>query len=62
MLMYLCVLMMCLYLQVEPIYFYINVVFGLQGVYIVALFGTAWLLSDSLLAGVLATAFYVFNW
>ena len=42
-------------------YFYINVVFGLQAIYTVALFGTAWLLSESLLAGVLTTAFYVFN-
>ena len=50
-----------LFPQVEPVYFYINVVFGLQAVYVVALFGTAWLLSESLLAGVLATAFYVFN-
>ncbi|XP_065906765.1 protein C-mannosyl-transferase DPY19L3-like [Dysidea avara] len=48
--------------QVEPVYFYINAVFGLQAVHVVALFGTAWLLSDSLLAGVLATAFYIFNW
>lgn len=45
----------------EPVYFYINTVFGLHGAYVVFLFCTAWLLSGSLLGGVLACTFFFFN-
>ncbi|XP_038077651.1 probable C-mannosyltransferase DPY19L3 isoform X2 [Patiria miniata] len=44
-----------------PIFFYIYSVFALHGLYLVALYCTAWMLSGSWLAGVLASAFYVFN-
>ncbi|KAL3883925.1 hypothetical protein ACJMK2_030151 [Sinanodonta woodiana] len=45
----------------EPIYFYINSIFALHAMLIWALFATAWMLSNSWLAGVLSAAFYVFN-
>ncbi|XP_022081920.1 probable C-mannosyltransferase DPY19L3 isoform X2 [Acanthaster planci] len=44
-----------------PIFFYIYSVFSLHGLYLVALYCTAWMLTRSWLAGVLASAFYVFN-
>ncbi|XP_033096192.1 probable C-mannosyltransferase DPY19L3 isoform X2 [Anneissia japonica] len=46
---------------IEPIFFYINAVFALHGVYIIALYVMAWLLSGSWLSGVLAAALYIFN-
>ncbi|XP_048578041.1 probable C-mannosyltransferase DPY19L3 [Nematostella vectensis] len=47
--------------SVEYVYFYINSVFALHALYIVALYCTAWILSGSWLAGLLATCFYIFN-
>ncbi|XP_023930612.1 probable C-mannosyltransferase DPY19L3 [Lingula anatina] len=47
--------------NVEPVYFYINSIFALQGMLLCALYVTAWLLSGSWLAGALATAFYILN-
>ncbi|KAJ8000274.1 hypothetical protein DPEC_G00203140 [Dallia pectoralis] len=46
---------------IEPVYFYIGVVFGLQAVYITALFVSSWLLSGTWLAGMLAVAWYMIN-
>ncbi|XP_059926724.1 probable C-mannosyltransferase DPY19L3 isoform X2 [Gadus macrocephalus] len=45
----------------EPIYFYIYTVFSLQAVYVIALYLTAWLLSGTWLAGVLAAVWYILN-
>lgn len=54
---------LCLYLQdvVEPIYFYIGAVFGLQAVYVTALFVCSWVMSGTWVAGMLAVAWYVIN-
>ncbi|CAL9690750.1 unnamed protein product [Knipowitschia caucasica] len=46
---------------VEPIYFYIGMVFGLQAVYVSALFVSSWVLSRTWVAGMLAVAWYVIN-
>ncbi|XP_051557942.1 probable C-mannosyltransferase DPY19L3 isoform X1 [Myxocyprinus asiaticus] len=45
----------------EPVYFYIYTVFSLQTVYVIALFITSWLLSDSWLAGALTGVWYILN-
>ncbi|KAM4593950.1 protein C-mannosyl-transferase DPY19L3 isoform 2-T2 [Odontesthes bonariensis] len=45
----------------EPVYFYIYTVFSLQAVYVIALYLTAWLLSGSWLAGMLAGVWYILN-
>ncbi|XP_016410162.1 probable C-mannosyltransferase DPY19L3 [Sinocyclocheilus rhinocerous] len=45
----------------EPIYFYIYTVFALQTVYVISLFITSWLLSDSWLAGALSGVWYILN-
>ncbi|XP_030003736.1 probable C-mannosyltransferase DPY19L4 [Sphaeramia orbicularis] len=44
---------------VEPIYFYVGAVFGLQAVYVTALFVCSWVMSGSWVAGMLAVAWYV---
>uniref|UniRef100_A0A3Q3RUX4 Dpy-19 like 4 n=1 Tax=Mastacembelus armatus TaxID=205130 RepID=A0A3Q3RUX4_9TELE len=46
---------------VEPIYFYVGTVFGLQAVYVTALFVCSWVLSGTWVAGMLAVAWYVIN-
>ncbi|XP_060241976.1 probable C-mannosyltransferase DPY19L4 isoform X3 [Meriones unguiculatus] len=46
---------------IEPVYFYIGIVFGLQGVYVTALFVTSWLLSGTWLAGMLTVAWFLIN-
>uniref|UniRef100_A0A8C6STZ2 Dpy-19 like 4 n=1 Tax=Neogobius melanostomus TaxID=47308 RepID=A0A8C6STZ2_9GOBI len=48
-------------LECEPIYFYIGTVFGLQAVYVTALFISSWVLSRTWVAGMLAVAWYVIN-
>ncbi|XP_035869197.1 probable C-mannosyltransferase DPY19L3 isoform X3 [Phyllostomus discolor] len=45
----------------EPVYFYIYTLFGLQAVYVAALYVTSWLLSGTWLAGLLAACWYVTN-
>ncbi|XP_053472501.1 probable C-mannosyltransferase DPY19L3 isoform X3 [Ictalurus furcatus] len=45
----------------EPVYFYIYTVFALQAVYVLALFLTSWMLSESWLAGTLAGVWYILN-
>ena len=45
----------------EYVYFYINTVFGLHGMYMVAIYFTSWLISGTWLAGALGTAFYAYN-
>ncbi|XP_012988340.1 probable C-mannosyltransferase DPY19L4 isoform X2 [Esox lucius] len=47
--------------MIEPVYFYIGVVFGLQAVYITALFVSSWMLSGTWVAGMLAVAWYIIN-
>lgn len=47
--------------MVEPIYFYIGMVFGLQAVYVTALFVSSWVLSWTWVAGMLAVAWYIIN-
>ncbi|KAF3834262.1 hypothetical protein F7725_025466 [Dissostichus mawsoni] len=46
---------------VEPIYFYIGAVFGLQAIYVSALFVCSWVMSGTWVAGMLAVAWYVIN-
>ncbi|KAK2139918.1 hypothetical protein LSH36_1558g00044 [Paralvinella palmiformis] len=45
----------------DPVYFYIDTVFSLQGVMLAALYIMTWLLSGTWLAGLLMSAFLVFN-
>ncbi|XP_062817732.1 probable C-mannosyltransferase DPY19L3 isoform X1 [Anolis carolinensis] len=45
----------------EPVYFYIYTVFGLQSIYVIALYVTSWLLSGTWLSGVLAAFWYITN-
>lgn len=45
----------------EPEYFYINVVFHMQGIQLLLLFFLAWVLSDTPIAGCLAALFIIFN-
>ncbi|OXB69404.1 hypothetical protein ASZ78_004894 [Callipepla squamata] len=46
---------------IEPVYFYIGIVFGLQGIYVTALFVTSWVMSGTWLAGMLTVAWFVIN-
>ncbi|XP_049458927.1 probable C-mannosyltransferase DPY19L4 isoform X1 [Epinephelus fuscoguttatus] len=46
---------------VEPIYFYVGAVFGLQAIYVTALFVCSWVMSGTWVAGMLAVAWYVIN-
>ncbi|KAJ8272102.1 hypothetical protein COCON_G00109610 [Conger conger] len=45
----------------QPVYFYIYTVFALQAVYVIALYITSWVLSDSWLAGALTATWYIIN-
>ncbi|XP_076205291.1 protein C-mannosyl-transferase DPY19L3 isoform X2 [Aptenodytes patagonicus] len=45
----------------EPVYFYIYTLFGLQAVYVIALYVTSWLLSGTWLSGLLAACWYITN-
>ncbi|CAH1800272.1 unnamed protein product [Owenia fusiformis] len=45
----------------EPVYFYINTIFGLHGLLVAAIYVTSWALSGSWLSGVLTALFYIFN-
>ncbi|XP_057348990.1 probable C-mannosyltransferase DPY19L3 isoform X3 [Manis pentadactyla] len=45
----------------EPVYFYIYTLFGLQAIYVIALYITSWLLSGTWLSGLLAAFWYVTN-
>ncbi|XP_058530478.1 probable C-mannosyltransferase DPY19L3 isoform X3 [Ochotona princeps] len=45
----------------EPVYFYIYTLFGLQAIYVTALYVTSWLLSGTWLSGLLAALWYVAN-
>nr|XP_040149784.1 probable C-mannosyltransferase DPY19L4 isoform X2 [Ictidomys tridecemlineatus] len=47
--------------MIEPVYFYIGIVFGLQGIYVTALFVTSWLMSGTWLAGMLTVAWFIIN-
>ncbi|XP_056273718.1 probable C-mannosyltransferase DPY19L4 isoform X2 [Pseudoliparis swirei] len=46
---------------VEPIYFYIGAVFGLQSIYVIALFVCSWVMSGTWVSGMLAVSWYVIN-
>ncbi|XP_025072468.1 probable C-mannosyltransferase DPY19L3 isoform X2 [Alligator sinensis] len=46
---------------VEPVYLYIYTLFGLQAVYVIALYITSWLLSGTWLSGLLAAFWYIIN-
>ncbi|KAJ6666026.1 hypothetical protein lerEdw1_000930 [Lerista edwardsae] len=45
----------------EPVYFYIYTLFGLQAVFVAALYVTSWLLSGTWLSGALAALWYITN-
>ncbi|KAM6904289.1 putative C-mannosyltransferase DPY19L4 [Lycodopsis pacificus] len=46
---------------VEPIYFYVGAVFGLQAIYVTALFVCSWVMSGTWVAGMLTVSWYVIN-
>ncbi|XP_073532880.1 probable C-mannosyltransferase DPY19L4 [Phyllobates terribilis] len=46
---------------VDPVYFYLGMIFGLQGIYLGALFVTSWLMSGTWLAGVLTAGWFIIN-
>ncbi|XP_063306388.1 probable C-mannosyltransferase DPY19L4 [Pelobates fuscus] len=46
---------------VDPVYFYIGILFGLQGIYVSALFVTSWIMSRSWLAGMLTVGWFIIN-
>ncbi|XP_067392805.1 probable C-mannosyltransferase DPY19L4 isoform X2 [Emydura macquarii macquarii] len=46
---------------IEPVYFYMGIVFGLQGIYVAALFITSWVMSGTWLAGMLTVAWFIIN-
>nr|XP_033796292.1 probable C-mannosyltransferase DPY19L3 isoform X3 [Geotrypetes seraphini] len=45
----------------EPVYFYIYTLFGLQAVHVIALYVASWLLSGTWLSGLLAALWYIVN-
>lgn len=45
----------------QPIYFYINTIFTLHAMLVGCLFLLTWMLSNSWLAGILTSCFYIFN-
>ncbi|XP_034033725.1 probable C-mannosyltransferase DPY19L4 [Thalassophryne amazonica] len=46
---------------VEPFYFYVGMVFGLQSLYVTALFVCSWVMSGTWVSGVLTVAWFVIN-
>ncbi|XP_067887677.1 probable C-mannosyltransferase DPY19L4 isoform X4 [Heterodontus francisci] len=46
---------------IEPVYFYIGIIFGLQAVYVTALYVTSWMLSGTWMAGMLTVVWYIIN-
>ncbi|KAM4614539.1 protein C-mannosyl-transferase DPY19L3 isoform 2-T3 [Discoglossus pictus] len=47
--------------NIEPVYFYIYSLFGLQAVYVISLYISSWLLSGTWLSGLLAAMWYIVN-
>ncbi|KAI5100758.1 putative C-mannosyltransferase DPY19L3 isoform X2 [Silurus meridionalis] len=47
--------------SIEPVYFYIGLVFALQAVYVTALFICSWVMSGTWVAGMLAVAWFIIN-
>jgi len=47
--------------SIQYVYFYLNAIFGLHGIYLASVYVCAWMLSGTWLAGMLAASFYVFN-
>lgn len=47
--------------SLQYVYFYINSIFGLHAMYMIALYASAWMMSGSWLAGLLAPCFFIFN-
>ncbi|GCC30646.1 protein C-mannosyl-transferase DPY19L3 isoform X2 [Chiloscyllium punctatum] len=45
----------------EPVYFYLYTVFGLQAVYVTSMYITSWLLSGTWMSGALAAIWYILN-
>ncbi|XP_072324158.1 probable C-mannosyltransferase DPY19L4 isoform X3 [Scyliorhinus torazame] len=46
---------------IEPVYFYIGIIFGLQAIYVTALYVTSWMLSGTWMAGMLTVVWYIIN-
>ncbi|XP_060771281.1 probable C-mannosyltransferase DPY19L4 isoform X2 [Neoarius graeffei] len=47
--------------SIEPVYFYIGVVFALQAIYVTALFICSWVMSGTWVAGMLTVAWFIIN-
>uniref|UniRef100_A0A4W3JHE0 Dpy-19 like C-mannosyltransferase 3 n=1 Tax=Callorhinchus milii TaxID=7868 RepID=A0A4W3JHE0_CALMI len=45
----------------EPVYFYLYAIFGLQTIYVISMYVTSWLLSGTWLSGALAAIWYLLN-
>ncbi|XP_041048368.1 probable C-mannosyltransferase DPY19L3 isoform X2 [Carcharodon carcharias] len=45
----------------EPVYFYLYTVFGLQALYVISIYITSWLLSGTWMSGALAAIWYILN-
>ncbi|XP_078256588.1 protein C-mannosyl-transferase DPY19L3 [Rhinoraja longicauda] len=45
----------------EPVYFYVYTVFGLQALYVISLYITSWLLSGTWMSGALGAVWYILN-
>uniref|UniRef100_UPI00398F0BF1 protein C-mannosyl-transferase DPY19L3 n=1 Tax=Pristiophorus japonicus TaxID=55135 RepID=UPI00398F0BF1 len=45
----------------EPVFFYLYTVFGLQALYVISIYITSWLLSDTWMSGALAAIWYILN-
>ncbi|XP_060693655.1 probable C-mannosyltransferase DPY19L3 isoform X2 [Hemiscyllium ocellatum] len=45
----------------EPVYFYLYTVFGLQALYVTSMYITSWLLSGTWMSGALAAIWYILN-
>ncbi|XP_078066898.1 protein C-mannosyl-transferase DPY19L3 [Mustelus asterias] len=45
----------------EPVYFYLYTVFGLQALYVISIYVTSWLLSGTWMSGALAAIWYILN-
>ncbi|XP_067854079.1 protein C-mannosyl-transferase DPY19L3 [Heptranchias perlo] len=53
--------MLSLQSYLEPVFFYLYTVFGLQALYVISIYITSWLLSGTWMSGALAAIWYILN-